>query len=88
MRWARHVAHIEGRKLHTGFWWGDLRERDHLEDLGIGGRMILMWIFEKWCGGGGMGWIDLAENMDRWRALVNVLMDLHAFYNAGNLLTI
>jgi hypothetical protein len=36
---------------------------------------------------GGMGWIDLAENMYKWRALVNVLMNLRAFYNAGNFLT-
>jgi len=25
-------------------WWGDLRERHHLEDLGIDGRIILKWI--------------------------------------------
>jgi hypothetical protein len=30
------------------FWWGNLRERDHLEDLGVDGRIILRWIFKKW----------------------------------------
>jgi hypothetical protein len=40
MRWARHVAHIGG-KIHKGFWWGNLGERDHLEDLGVDGRIIL-----------------------------------------------
>jgi hypothetical protein len=40
---------IWGRgEVHTGFWWVHLRERDHLEDLGIGRRIILKWIFKKW----------------------------------------
>jgi hypothetical protein len=31
----------------TGFWLGNLRERDHLEDLGVDGRIIFSWIFRK-----------------------------------------
>jgi len=31
--------------VHTGFWWGDLREEEHLEGLDIDGRIILKWIF-------------------------------------------
>jgi len=37
-------------KVHTGFLWGNLRERNHLEDLGKDGRIILKWIFKKWHG--------------------------------------
>jgi hypothetical protein len=34
--------------VYTGFWWGKLRERDHLEDPGLDGRKILRFIFRKW----------------------------------------
>jgi hypothetical protein len=34
--------------VHTGFKWGNLRERDLLEDPGINGRIILRWIFREW----------------------------------------
>jgi len=34
--------------VYTGFWWGNLRERDHLEGPGLDGRIILRWIFRKW----------------------------------------
>jgi hypothetical protein len=39
------------REVYTGFWWGNLREGDHLEDPGIDGRIILIWIFKKWVWG-------------------------------------
>jgi hypothetical protein len=38
-------------EVHTGFWWDNLRERDHFEYPGVGGRIILKRIFEKWDGG-------------------------------------
>jgi hypothetical protein len=31
-----------------GFWWGNLREGDHLEDPGVDERIILIWVFENW----------------------------------------
>jgi len=36
--------------VYAGFWLGGLRERDHLENLEVGGR-IIRWIFRKWKGG-------------------------------------
>jgi hypothetical protein len=35
-------------EVYTGFRWGNLKERVHLEDPGIDGRIILRWIFRKW----------------------------------------
>jgi hypothetical protein len=31
-----------------GFWWGNLRERDHWRDQDVDERIILRWIFRKW----------------------------------------
>jgi len=40
----------------TGFWCGNLRERDHWRDPDIDGRIILRWIFRKWEGVVGTQW--------------------------------
>jgi hypothetical protein len=47
MRGAGHVASMGRAELHTGFWWGNLRKRDHLEDPGLDGRMILKCILKN-----------------------------------------
>jgi hypothetical protein len=53
-----HSVHEKGEacsmhegEVHTGFWWGNLRERDHLEDSDVDGRIILRCIFRRWDGG-------------------------------------
>jgi len=51
-----------------------MRQRNHLEDPGVDGRIILKLTFRKWYGG--MNWIDLAQNRDRWKELVNAVMNL------------
>jgi hypothetical protein len=44
MRLARYVTHIWWRgEVHTAFGWGNLRERDHLEDSVVVGRIIIGW---------------------------------------------
>jgi hypothetical protein len=53
--------------MHTGFGWGNLREGDHFEGLGLDRRIILKSMFKKW---------DLGMGMDSWRAVVNAVMNL------------
>jgi len=54
--------------------WGNLSERDHLGDPGVDGTIILRWIFMKW--DGGMDWIELDQDRDRWWALVTAVMNI------------
>jgi hypothetical protein len=54
MRWAGHAASMGESR---GVYWvlvGKVRERSHLENLGIDGRIILRWIFRKWDVGSGV----------------------------------
>jgi hypothetical protein len=41
-------------EVYTGLWWGNLREREHLEDPRVDGRIILRWILRKWDGRHGL----------------------------------
>ena len=54
MRWAGHVARMGGGKAYTRFWWRNLKERDHVGDPGVDGRIILRWIFRTWDVGYGL----------------------------------
>jgi hypothetical protein len=46
-------THGEGRGMHTGFSWGSQEERDHWEDVDVGGWILLKWILHR------MGWNEL-----------------------------
>jgi len=80
------MSHVWGRgEVYTGFWWGILSERDHLENSSANGMIILSVIFRL--SEVGMIWIDLAKDRDRWRALDNAVTKFRAPLNAGNFLT-
>jgi hypothetical protein len=57
--------------VHTVLWWKNLSESYYLEVQDIDGRIILRWIFRKW--DWDMDWSDLAQDRDRWRALLNAV---------------
>jgi hypothetical protein len=58
--------------MHIGFWWErkdtTRKTRRRWEDN------IRMDLREM--GWGGMDWIDLAQDRDQWRAIVNTVMNL------------
>jgi hypothetical protein len=63
----------ENRKF-IRFWWEIQKGRDDLEDQGMDG-MGSEWILRE-IGWGSVEWIQLAQDRDRWRALVNTAMNL------------
>jgi hypothetical protein len=72
-------------EVHGVFWWRYLRERDHLEDLGVDGRITLrIYLQEVACGD--MEWIVVAQDRNRWRKLVNAVMNIWFPHYAGNFL--
>jgi hypothetical protein len=48
--------------------------RDHTEDLGVDGKLILEWILNKWSGK--VDWTHLAQYRDQWREFVNTVMNV------------
>jgi hypothetical protein len=64
--------HVWGTgEVHTLFWWGDPRERDHLKDLAVDGSIVLKLIFKKWDGEALTGLIWLRIGADGGRLCTN-----------------
>jgi hypothetical protein len=72
MRWTGHVARMGRRELYTGCWWGNLRK----EPLGRPRRRWDIKMDFQEVGGGGGDWMELAQDRDRWRALVSTVKNL------------
>ena len=79
-RWdGQGLCHVWGRgHVQTGFLWGNLRERDQLEDIRVDGYVILKLILKKWDGSAWTVWIWFRVvagdrwqvTDDRWHALM------------------
>jgi hypothetical protein len=59
---------------NTKVWMENAKGRDHTEDLGVDGKIILEWMLGKqWVG---VDWIHLTQRRDQWWAVVNTVMNL------------
>jgi hypothetical protein len=59
--------------MHIEYWWESQKERVHWEDLDVGGWIILNLREIAW---DDMDWIDLAQDRDQWKALINTVMNV------------
>jgi len=68
------------------FGWGNVKERDHLEDPGVDVRIIFKEILKtEW---EGVEWIRLVPDRDKWQAVVAMATKIRVFSKAGSFLTI
>jgi len=72
------VLRVWGRReLHTGLWWGKLKERDHMEDVrlrrGLGDNIVTD---VREIGREDVNGINVAQDGDMWWSVVDIVMNL------------
>ena len=60
MGWACSLCG-KRKEMHTGFWWKNIEEKDHMENSGIGGRITQTWIIKNqdWRAQTGLIWLRI-----------------------------
>ena len=62
--WWHTLLLWEEGEIYTGFWWGIMKEREHLHQLGLYSMMILKWVF-KYCSNrvwNGLNWLKVGTS--------------------------
>jgi hypothetical protein len=72
------------RDIHTGYWRGNLKEKDHFEDLGIDGKIISQFSERNKME---MRELDSSGCKYRWFAVVNQGYTYSRFIKPYNFLT-
>jgi hypothetical protein len=72
IRRAGYTAYMAGRDRIQSFGKRNLKEQDHLEDLGVDSS--IMDLKEIECNG--IDWKNLAQDMEKWWVLVNIVLNL------------
>jgi hypothetical protein len=68
--------------VHKGVWWGNVTEGNHFEDPGIGGRIILKWIFQMWDGAWtGLTWLRIfLDHLNNYQLFKSLSNAIHSAY--------
>jgi hypothetical protein len=62
--------------IYTKYWSRNLKGRDHVEDIGVGGKVIFEWILKQQVEKVWVDWMNLTQDSDQWSTLVHMVMNL------------